>query len=209
MRGGRKLRCATCKHTWFQDETSDNAEGENFAATLKARTQRPESDETEKVSFLEKIKNDFVFGYKIIALTFLLVIAGFAIYKFITPTVIMGVGLAFDNITLERNGENLIMNGEIVNAMDGDRGVPPIQITKIFANDVMGDTIIISPERKILHSGETMLITANIDEAGNEVVNLSVTFKSDTLANVTQENHNNESDNNDAVDTHHEGDTHY
>lgn len=177
MRGGRKLRCSSCKHKWFQEEPLEKAEGLNYAASLKSSSGDESSEDKELL--LDKIKSDFTNGYKVIAGVFFIIIIGFFIYRALTPPLVMGQGLAFDNVAIERKEDQLIVTGEIVNAMDSDRGVPLIQITKILMNDIQGDTVIIAPEKEILHSGETMALSATIDNAGVEVKNLKVTFKSD------------------------------
>lgn len=180
MRGGRKLRCASCKHSWFQEEPLDRAVQQNRSVEDSEGTQsHAESigDDTDQ-SFLDKIKNDFATGYKVIGGMCFLVVLSFFVYYMATPPLIVGQGLAFDNIVIERQDDSIIMTGNIVNAMDSARGVPSIQITKILFNDVEGDAIILAPEKNILQSGETLQLHAMIDGAGADVTNLKVTFKS-------------------------------
>ena len=179
MRGGRKVRCSSCKHDWFQDEPLEKAEGANFAATLKNNDDEVTDRDDQKILLLDKIKHDFTNGYKVIAGVCCIVILGFFAYRMMMTPLVMGQGLAFDNVSIDRQGDELIVTGDIVNAMDGDRGVPSIQITKILANDIAGDTIIIAPAKEILSSGESISLSATIENVGNVVRNLKVTFKSD------------------------------
>ena len=168
MRGGRKLRCSSCKHTWMQDEPLEKKEQVSPVAN---------NDDSSKQSFLDKIKQDFTQGYKIIGGVCALVLIAFFIYKFLTPSLIIGQGLAFDNIAIERDGTTLNVTGEIVNAMDSDRGVPSIQITRILADNIEGDATLISPDKMVLHSGETLPIQASLDNIGADIKDLKITFK--------------------------------
>jgi predicted Zn finger-like uncharacterized protein len=167
MRGGRKLRCSSCKHSWFQEEPMERADN---------ATAQPSESKNDKTSFFNRIKQDFQQGYVLIGGVFALVLIAFFTYKFLTPSIVIGQGLAFDNITIERDGTTLTLNGEIVNAMDSDRGVPSIKITRVLANDIEGDATIISPDKDVLHSGEMLPINASLDGVGPEVLNVKLGF---------------------------------
>ena len=107
------------------------------------------------------------------------------------PSLIIGQGLAFDNITIERDGTALKINGNIVNAMDADRGVPSVKITRILGDDIEGDATIISPDKNMLSSGEILPISATLDDVEKEVLNIKLSFNlvQDKIEEKNSENH--------------------
>ncbi len=194
MRGARKLRCSSCKHTWTQEEPLEKSDGiQSFASHI--HTSKPKISKDE-LSLIGKIKRDFTQGYAIIGGAFIVVLIGFFIYQFMTPRLVMGEGLAFDNIMIERDGSNLLIIGAIVNAMDSDRGIPSIEITKLMMGGIKGDSVIVKPEKSILQSGETLPLSIELSDVGTEVLNVSIGFKIDgyemSQPNIEEQHQNNE-----------------
>jgi len=186
MRGGRKLRCSSCKHQWFQEEP---LEKKTDADTISDQQNALNND--NETSYIEKIKNDFRQGYSVIGGVCSIVVIIFIAYKVMMPSLIIGQGLAFDNITIERDGTALKINGNIVNAMDADRGVPSVKITRILGDDIEGDATIISPDKNMLSSGEILPISATLDDVEKEVLNIKLSFNlvQDKIEEKNSENH--------------------
>ena len=139
--------------------------------------QQQKDDAGDNKSFLKKIKQDFTEGYVVIGATAFAIILVFLGYGMMqSPPLIMGQGLAFDNVSVDRDGHDLTVNATIVNAMDSDRGIPSIKVTKILAHDIEGDTHIIKPEKEKLHSGESIPVSIMLKDVGSEVLNLTLAF---------------------------------
>ena len=187
MRGGRKLRCASCKHSWFQEEPLERSE--NISPIAEPANAKPKKKDNND-SLLTKLKNDFRYGGKAMLAGFAIAIIGFGIYYTLKPTLIMGQGLAFDQIEIARDGNTMSVKGMIVNTMDAKRGVPSIEIIQILSNDIAGDRMIISPDKKILDSGEQLPISATINDVAIDTQNLRLSFKgvADTKPSAIESN---------------------
>lgn len=169
MKGGRKVRCASCKHTWFHEEVLERASD-------NVNTPKIKSTDDKKSKNSKGFLTDFTEGYKIITAFAALVVIGYFAFQFMNPPIIMGQGLAFDNVTIYREGKSIKLTGDIVNAMDMPRGVPSIQITQYLADDVSGDKLIIKPDKDILNSGEAIEFKAIMDDIAPEIVDVKVSF---------------------------------
>lgn len=184
MKGGRKVRCASCKHTWFHEEALERA-----ADTINPpKTIQNVEKKSDKKGFL----SDFTEGYKVIGAFAALVIVGYFVIQFISPALVIGQGLALDNISISREGQNIAIKGDVVNTMDTPRGVPSIQITQYLEGDVAGDKIIIAPQKDILQSGEAMEFNATMDSVGTEIKDVKVTFFVGNADDVIESSESNE-----------------
>ncbi len=172
--GGRQLKCSTCKHKWFQDDP--NKEEADFKPEDIIRDNAPKANKP-RGTMVETLKNDFSNGRAVIIATTVIIIGLFFIYNAMKPSLIIGQGLAFDQITITRADEATVITGNIVNAMNDERGVPSIKITQVMAEGVEGDSILIAPEKSILASGEILNFTTTIEGLSSSVQNLRVTFQ--------------------------------
>lgn len=183
MKGGRKLRCSSCKHSWFQEEPL-----EKKLHSYEGSANNIGHISTRDVSFLGKIKNDFKRGYVLIVSTCVFVVVAYFIYHLLSAPAVMGQGLAFDNISIAREGNVVIISGSIVNAMNEERGVPNIEITQILNNDVRGDTIIHSSGKEVLQSGESIPLLISLDNIDETVKDLAITFQNNKT--IQYDHHN-------------------
>ena len=188
MKGGRKVRCASCKHVWFHEEALDRVSGGANAPKISSDNDTPKTK-----NGIKSVLSDIIEGYKVIAAFAILIIAGYFAYQAINPPLIVGQGLAFDNIIITREGQTIDLKGDIVNRMDTQRGVPSIQIIQYLANDVAGDKLIIAPSKDILQSGEAIEFNATMDNVGSEIINVKVAFfmgtANDVIDETKQSNH--------------------
>ena len=72
------------------------------------------NERKEKNGLIEKLKDDFKSGIKIIAAACVTVLFLFFIYQILTPPVVYGEGLAFNNMTVTREEGGILLTGEIV-----------------------------------------------------------------------------------------------
>jgi predicted Zn finger-like uncharacterized protein len=187
-KGGRKVRCASCSHTWFQDNTAEPKKKDDiddfdpgmFADALR-ETEKNVNEGTKKKKpsggLIDKIKNDFKNGYTVIAAGFCFILALYFIFQMLfTNTLIHGEGLAFDQIEIGRSDNQIIVNGVIVNSMDEERGVLPIKVTQILNDNIEGDSIIAVAEQNKLDAGETTNFTAIMEDVPQSLVDLNISF---------------------------------
>lgn len=174
--GPRKLRCASCKHKWEQDKPED---AEDLSKFVSKNQDKEKSEKADKEgNLVNKVKKDFTQGYFVILAAFAFILFGFVGYKMLfSQSITMGQGLAFNNVEIIREDKSVTVSGEIVNAMNDVRGVPPIEIVMMLANDIKGDSVVITPEKEILQAGENIIFSTNLDNIGEEVLNLYVGFK--------------------------------
>lgn len=174
--GGRKVKCASCKHVWYQDEPLDSlveeiadheqGGGETFADALS----QSEDVQSNK-------KRGVLSGVKVAAASCVTVLFMFFGYQMFKPTLIMGEGLAFNDIAVERTEEGLILSGEIVNTMRDRRGVPSVKVTALMAEDIKGDVMLIAPDKDILEGGEVLEMRAVLHHISEEAQKLDITFE--------------------------------
>lgn len=179
-KGGRKVKCASCKHVWFHEED-----------TLQRASEPQKTSQSVDNKDKKKWIAELASGYKVIAGFAILVLAIYFAYHYLNPSLKIGEGLVFDNITIVREGESVTLKGDIVNAMDSPRGVPSIQITQFLQNNVEGDKIIIAPSHDILQSGEAIEFSAEIHDLAEDVVDLKISFfmggAEDIIETVTEQ----------------------
>ena len=186
--GGRKVRCASCKHEWFQDaplDTEDDFERATFDEELVSvsKSDDVQNDiEKKSIGFLSILKKDFVHGFKIITGTCAIILILFFAYQYFTPQLIYGEGLAFNNMVVENINGEMVLSGEIVNTLNEERGVPSVLVKNLLAEGHVGDSFVIKPDKEILNSGEVLLLSAPLLNLDPEVQNISITFsgKSDS-----------------------------
>lgn len=171
MNGGRKMRCASCKHVWFQEEPLERAD--DPAASREDTSPR---DSLSPPQTLVTLKKDFAEGKILIAIGFCVVIALFMGYRMMFPPLIMGQGLAFDSVSVSREGHNMTVTGQIVNTMDGKRGVPSVKMVERLAHDLIGDSVVFSTGKDVLNAGEAVAFTYTLHDVIDGVQNLTVTF---------------------------------
>ena len=184
------MRCASCKHEWFQENPDRESPADSeFTVDDIVRddhVQKPQKTKKESNAVFATLKNDFTKGSTVVGIGFILVLAVYFLYQFLTPSMVMGQGVAFDQVTIEREGDDLIVSGHIVNAMNDVRGVPLIQLTQILKGDLEGDTKIVSPPVATLQSGEMAEFSYSLDNIGPEVVNMRVTFSNGQVTSTPQ-----------------------
>lgn len=203
-KGGRKVRCASCGHMWFEDgsnkqedEASGVAKG-NFADDLLRADGhhheggKPDSNENGKKS--SWLKSDFTKGFKVVAAACVSVLFAFFAYEFFKPSLIQGEGLAFNEMHIERTEHGIILTGEVVNTVNDERGMPSLKVTFLMPEGMEGDSTLISLDKAVLTGGETYPLSVTIDDVPHEVQNLKVTFaggEGDVSASISQGTHDN------------------
>lgn len=179
--GGRKVKCATCKHVWFQDEPlealvetiADRVEGDdNFADTLSQSNGVGVTEAATTTKATNKSSALKVAGASCITVLFL-----FFIYQILQPSLVMGEGLAFNDMMIEQTQEGLILTGEIVNTVRDERGVPSLQITSILGEDMKGDVRLVALDKDVLEGGEVLPVMIILDDVKDETQKLDVTFE--------------------------------
>ncbi len=177
MRGGRKMKCASCAHTWFQDEPLEKSEAvKTFAENLDKQKQTAKV-KSDKGAFMSVLKNDFKTGRILIASGFAVAICVYVVLRLLSHDVIMGQGLAFDNIKLERENTHASLSGEIVNSMNDARGVPTLKVTELLQDNVVGNISLHAPSKDVLDAGETLKFDIFIDHLDPHVLNLKIGFE--------------------------------
>ncbi len=183
--GGRKVSCAACKHQWFQEDPSkQNAADEEISmddiVREGAKKEEPQKGAGDNSRFLTVILSDFKQGALVIITAFIVVVAVyFAFQKMMGSPLLVGQGLAFDEVIIERDGNSITASGTIVNAMSDQRGVPNIIVTQMMADNIAGDSMIIEPEKEVLESGETLTFSITIDDVDPSVPNIKFGFDID------------------------------
>ena len=132
--------------------------------------------------YVQAVKNEIVTGYKSILLGLFIVLFGYWIYLALSPGIIMGQGLTFNNVEITREGGTMRVRGEIVNTMNEMRGVPSITITTMFA-DVAGDTVVYKPPIEGLGAGTSAQIDYQIGEYSADITDLRIGFKAPESGN--------------------------
>jgi hypothetical protein len=142
-----------------------------------AAQDKQKKDNHGKQNFISLIISDFKQGFIVIAFAFAIVIGVYFTYQAVKePPLIVGQGLAFDRITIERDGDIITANGSIVNAMSDKRGVPNIMVTQIMAGDVKGDSFILEPDKHILDGGEMLTFSIKVENIDPSVQNFTFGF---------------------------------
>jgi predicted Zn finger-like uncharacterized protein len=182
---GRKVRCAQCSHVWHQKPVKQSPQAEktkednNVAEepVIIRETAQGEWRETSSRNILAILKHDLTEGKKVVLSSFATVLIVFLIIQlFSSSPLIIGQGLAFHNIIIEREQGILIISGEIVNSMDDVRGVPVIEITSLY-EDTEGDSFILTPSKQILESGEKIDFNYSLEAVDDYITDLRIRFK--------------------------------
>ena len=181
--GSRKMKCASCAHVWVQEELLEKNDAPFKAMLDRARDsanaskadQNPQVEEKENL--LQTILLDFREGMIVIALTCAVVIAGYVgISMMLSPALIYGQGLAFNDMKVERSEGGVIVTGEIVNSMKDPRGVPALNVVELMAHDMKGDEHVIAPPVDILQGGSSVPVKLSLPHIGKAVMSVHVTF---------------------------------
>jgi predicted Zn finger-like uncharacterized protein len=177
MRGGRKMKCASCAHTWFQDEPLEKSEAvKKFARDLDKGQKKAKKLPGE--GFFSTLKQEIIDGKFFVIGGFSCAMIIFFIVQLLSSApLVMGQGLAFHNIEIKRDNGDMTLVGEIVNTMNEKRGVPTLQIAELLHDDLLGNTHLIKPEKEILNADETLKITLQLPAIGREVRNLKIGFE--------------------------------
>ncbi len=183
MRGGRKMKCASCAHVWFQDEPMERSDAvKNFVRDLDKGTQK--NKKQKNGNLLKEIKEEIITGKIFIFAGFsCAIITFFIIHLMSSAPLIMGQGLAFHNVEINRDRDETTLIGEIVNTMNEKRGVPTLQITELLRDDLLGNVILVKPEKEILDADETLKIELKLSTIGHEVRNLKISFENSANPN--------------------------
>lgn len=180
-KGGRKLKCASCKHVWFHDPATvtKSAEASNpaldaIADKLDQAGGSSSSSARKGGGFLSTLKTDLTEGKIWVGLGLLLILCGFILYYVMQPSLIMGQGLAFDHVRVERqeNGSFLV-TGDIINTMNAPRGVPDIAVH--IAGD-HAETRFFQPAQTVLESNQSFDFSYTINDLPDDADSITVTF---------------------------------
>jgi hypothetical protein len=109
-----------------------------------------------------------------------IVMIGYAVYALLTPSLIIGQGLTFSAVEIVREGDELIVRGDIVNTMNDIRGVPGVSVTTMF-DDVAGDTIQFAPPSNTIDAGISVPFEYKIGEYSENITDLKLGFKTQTV----------------------------
>ena len=187
--GPRKVRCSSCKHSWVHDGKEGGADPDaDLLERIVPRDQDKEKAEGKRAT----AAYPFIIG-------FVIVIVGYMAMQMASSPLVMGQGLAFNNIAIERGeDQSLVITGEVVNAMNEKRGVPPIKITGLSESGMAGDSFVFNPEKDILAPAEIMPLSLAIKNLPAEVVSLKVTFdlatKGDEEKAIESDDHHEETE---------------
>lgn len=191
--GGRKVRCASCKYEWVQTPERDDDTpvyidtGETVDSVERHLTEdinEHNASENENSSFIFKLKNDFKSGIKTIAAACVTILFLYFSYSLLTPSVIYGEGLAFNDMVILQEAENYVLTGEIVNTASEKRGVPSLKVTALLQAELEGDVQLVAADKEFLDSGEVISIYVPLDNIGPEIESINVTFEG--AQNVSQ-----------------------
>lgn len=181
------MRCAKCEHTWLQQPIKDedfgdapsihqiqDPDAEDNKPSVSA-VDTPSDDLESKPNVLQKIRDEIILGYKSVLLGIFIVLVGYGVYAMVSPSIIMGQGLKFSEVEITRDGQDLVVRANIVNTMNGTRGVPSITITTMF-EDVVGDTVQFVPPTDVIDPGGSATIEYSIDAVSENVTDIRLGF---------------------------------
>lgn len=191
---GRKVRCCQCRHIWLQMPVDDVTDLEIPQKTekkedgVKIETPSPDakpdnvgqpieqaSVTKEKKQVLSLFGNSTSIGTKAFISGLFLVLLPFLLYRWMAPELVVGYGLVFHDVQIERDGDGLAIYGEIVNTMNDERGVPPVRMTMIHSG-VNGDSVLFTPDRDIIAGGASIPIAYTIPDIETDVTDLKISF---------------------------------
>ena len=189
--GGRKVRCASCKHEWYQEDPDDNStvtemadsdpfdKDEDFSSHLEAANTRGKESVAQNASAktFDGETSSVSQGIKLAVAACVTVLFLYFAYAMLKPSLVMGEGLAFNDITLQTEGDVLVLQGEIVNTVNEKRGVPSLKIISLMEGGVEGDVKLVAPEKDILESGEILPLSIELSDINPQVRNVTVTFE--------------------------------
>ena len=189
MRGGRKMKCASCAHVWFQDEPMEKSDAvKNFVRNLDKGTKKNKNSKSG--NFLKDIIHEIIEGKFFVMGGFACAMIIFFLVQLLSSApLVMGQGLAFHNIEIKRNQGDMVLVGEIVNSMNEKRGVPTLQITELLHDDLLGNINLIKPEKEILDAGETLQLKLTLPSVGREVMNLKIGFENNVTKGAEKSAH--------------------
>lgn len=172
---GRKVRCSVCSHIWLQEKPLDNVYGAGTGpdgdedADIAAAADKGRKDDAGKGGIIP-----FLVGMG-------LVFAVFFAYLLMTPSIPVGEGLAFDDMTVERLGdEALQVSGSIVNTMNDKRQVPVIRLTYMGGAGQEGDSVLFNPDKAVLAAGEVLPVSFALEDIPADVSDIRVSFDIET-----------------------------
>lgn len=169
---GRKVRCAQCKHEWVQFPETKAQDAVGQAATpvyAASKEENPSKTDTVSTNVIWGWIVPFVVGLAMVLVVFFVV-------RMTDAPLIMGQGLAFDNVALGRIDDGIVVTGTIVNTMNDVRGVPSIQITALY-DDIEGDVVYVQPSVDRLDPGESIEFIAGFPVSDAMVTDIKVTFR--------------------------------
>ena len=174
--GGRSVRCAKCQAKWHQlPVEEDDREDLTKNPDNNIIVEKKSPNETF-LKIMAGIKKECAEGYKPFAAGLVVVLlAFFIVTQFMGSPLVIGQGLAFDKVTIERDGDDFQIHGTIVNSMNELRGVPKIQITTLF-EDIEGDRFLIAPEKTILKPNEEIHFSYDMKDSDPAVTDIKVGF---------------------------------
>lgn len=209
---GRKVRCAKCKHKWHQyPEGEDHQAVEDIiaASAAKHRKSAPspsfaddlsraesspslddDQDDTDKKSggVFTTIKQEFVTGYPSILLGLILVLAGYFLFLTFHKPLIMGEGIVFEDVIIEREGKSLMINGRMTNTMAEKRGVPSIIVTSLIDGSD-GDRAMFKPPVETLDGGESTEFGVSIENYPTNISDIRIGFNQPHANDEPSETH--------------------
>lgn len=173
---GRSVRCAKCQAKWHQLPVEDDDRVDVVKAPVITKTEETPKSDGKFALILASVKKELIEGYKPFTAGLAIVLAlFFALTQFSGSAVVVGQGLAFHHVVIEREGSELAIRGEIVNSMNDVRGVPKIQLTTIF-DGVDGDSFLIVPAKDVLEPNEQIEFTYVLTEADAAITDIKVGF---------------------------------
>jgi predicted Zn finger-like uncharacterized protein len=198
---GRKVRCAKCKHVWHQypieDKVAKETDGEKNNQTPSGQkpenTEKPqveedltrventntETDNTSKSDQFKSavivIKQEIVTGYPSILIGLFVVFFGYFLISMMHSPLVMGDGVIFSDVVIDRDDDGLSINGQLTNTIDNERGLPSILVT-VFIDDIEGDSSIFNAPQDVLPAGETIDFELVVDKYPENVTDVRVGF---------------------------------
>lgn len=196
---GRKVRCAKCKHVWHQYPVDDDQASEQTqeqekpeVASQPDMAQAPLTDddnlerviddvdsdadkETTKNKILAGLKHEIVTGYPSILVGLFVVLLGYAVIVMMHNPLVIGHGVIFENVEIERLDDRLKITGDLTNTMDDERGIPSI-IATVYIDDIAGDSSIFLPPKGVVEAGSTVEFDVELTNYPENITDVRMGF---------------------------------
>lgn len=179
---GRKVRCAKCKHDWFQDPSQEMLDAARTMAPEPSTTEEiPEGGNLPAVIAAQSAPLHMKFAFACSILLLLFTISLMASNKILPHMAwyysALGIqddsGIALYNISAEKTGEGkkdeLLIKGRIVNESGIDKPIPNVRITLLGEGREKVRAITLDSKNAILAPGQGVDFENRVQELPDNV----------------------------------------